>query len=50
MKSAKELKAINLTPEQEKIRNNFVFNALATVTVIAANKKNSLCSKCELSK
>lgn len=31
MKSAKELKAINLTPEQEKIRNNFVFNALATV-------------------
>lgn len=31
MKSATELKAINLTPEQEKIRNNFVFNALATV-------------------
>ncbi|MGO5005156.1 hypothetical protein [Bacillus wiedmannii] len=31
MKSATELKAINLTSEQEKIRNNFVFNALATV-------------------
>lgn len=31
MKSATELKAINLTVEQEKIRNNFVFNALATV-------------------
>ncbi|MGG3115263.1 hypothetical protein [Bacillus paranthracis] len=31
MRSATELKAINLTPEQEKIRNNFVFNALATV-------------------
>ncbi|MCC2473551.1 hypothetical protein LKL98_21255 [Bacillus pacificus] len=31
MKSATELKAINLTAEQEKIRNNFVFNALATV-------------------
>ncbi|MBY7121795.1 hypothetical protein ILS93_06680 [Bacillus sp. 16GRE42] len=31
MKSATELKALELTPKQEKIRNNFVFNALATV-------------------
>ena len=31
MKSAAELKVLKLTPEQEKIRNNFVFNALATV-------------------
>jgi hypothetical protein len=31
MRGATELKAFELTPEQEKIRNNFVFNALATV-------------------
>ncbi|MFJ8529657.1 hypothetical protein [Bacillus sp. NPDC094106] len=34
MRSAKELKGLKLTPEQEKIRNNFVFNALATVAEI----------------
>ncbi|GAB6470050.1 hypothetical protein bcgnr5371_33640 [Bacillus cereus] len=31
MRSATELKALKLTPDQEKLRNNFVFNALATV-------------------
>ncbi len=39
MKSSKELRAIELTPEQEKIRNQFVFNALATVVEINQGAK-----------
>lgn len=37
LKSAAELKELKLTPEQEKIRNNFVFNALATVVEMDQN-------------
>ncbi|MEM5686921.1 hypothetical protein AAHB49_11360 [Bacillus cereus] len=31
MRSATELKALKLTPDREKLRNNFVFYVLATV-------------------
>ncbi|TFF45797.1 hypothetical protein [Bacillus thuringiensis] len=48
MRIATELKALKLTPDQEKLRNNFVFNALATVAEINQGTGRENTPTCDL--